>query len=69
MCSEGVWRWERSVLALKNTWTKREVGGDRLVGSKELSSSDVQPLIDLYDLVTARLWREGNELLGSLRNL
>jgi len=48
---------------------KREVGGDRLIGSKELSSSDVQPLIDLYDLVTARLWREGNELLGSLRNL
>jgi hypothetical protein len=48
---------------------KREVGGNRLIGSKELSSGDVQPLIGLYDLVIARLWREGDELLGSLRNL
>ena len=48
---------------------KREFGGNRMIGSKELSSGDVQPLIGLYDLVIARLWREGNELLGSLRNL
>jgi hypothetical protein len=30
---------------------------------------DAHSLIGLYDLVTARLWREGNELLESLRNL
>ena len=48
---------------------KREVGGNRLIGSKELSSGDVQPLIGLYDLVIARLWRGGNEMLGGLRNL
>jgi len=45
-------------------WMKREVGGDRLVGSKELSSGDVQPLIGLYDLVTARLSREGMSCWG-----
>jgi hypothetical protein len=50
-------------------WMRREVGGDRLIGSKELSLGDAHSLIGLYDLVTARLWREGNELLESLRNL
>jgi hypothetical protein len=47
---------------------KREVGGDRLTGSKELPSGDVQPLIGLYDLVTARLWR-GECVAGEFEKL